>query len=461
MGQVGQAARRRLTYTLRNEYGAMSNRRAAKPSVGVMACGMAVGAMLLASLAACSSSDPVVLPISTEVGVTSTSAATRVDDGVLRIGILLPASGEGASIGQSARAAVRVAVEQANAAGGVNGHPVELVVRDEGTDSAAASMSLKQLIDAQVDVVVGPASSNITMSLVPSIASDDVVACSPSASALALDAFPNRSLLFRTIASDSLQAEAMAQVIEQTGERSAAIAYVDDAYGRPLAKALQAALQRRKLSVTATAGFAVDDDEFATEAAQLVASGTGALALIGDADAGSRMLVALSDAGGTTPRDIVVNDALRGPWSISVLSSISSAARARIVGVSQSVLTQDADLLAAVRQNDPAATGLFATQAYDCATLFMLAAVQGESTKPEAIAAQMSSVSGGGSACFAFKQCAALLADGRNIDYEGPGGLLQLGSNGDPTVARFEEFSFDTSGRDVTDRNLTVNATGG
>ncbi len=438
----------------------MSNRRGAKPSVGARAIVAMATCALIAQLAACSSSDPVVAPLSTQAVSPSTSAAPRVDDGVLRIGVLLPASGEGASIGQSARAAVRVAVEQANTAGGVNGHPVEVVVRDEGADSASAAAGLQQLVDAQVDVIVGPASSNVAITLVPALATDDVAACSPSASTLALDSFPNRSLFFRTIASDNLEAEAMAQVIEQTGEASAAIAYVDDAYGRPLAKALQAALQRRKLSVSASVGFAVDDDSFAAEASTLVGSGSGALALIGDPDAGSRMMAALSDASSGAPRDIVVNDALRKPWSISLLGSITAASRARIVGVSQSVLTQDLELLTAIRQNDPTATGLFATQAYDCATLFMLAAVQGASTKPDVIASQMSSVSSAGSACQSFEQCSALLANGRNIDYEGPGSLLQLGSTGDPTIARFDEFSFDNSGRDITDRTLTVNATG-
>ncbi len=439
----------------------MSSRRGAKSSVGASVVAVTLLGTMLAAMAACSSSDPVVAPLGTQVLSASTTAEPRVDDGVLRIGVLLPASGEGASIGQSARAAVRVAVEQANTAGGVNGHPVEVVIRDEGADSASAASSLQQLVDAQVDVIVGPASSNIEMTLVPAFAADDVAACSPSASALPLDNFPNRSLVFRTIASDSLQAEAMAQVIEQTGEGTAAIAYVDDAYGRPLAKALQVALERRKLSVTASVGFAVDDDEFATEARKVVGSGSGALALIGDPDAGSRMLVALSDASSAAPRDIVVNDALRKPWSISLLGSISAASRTKIVGVSQSVLTEDSDLLRAIRQNDPTATGLFATQAYDCATLFMLAAVQGASTKPDVIASQMSSVSSAGSACMSFEQCAVLLTNGRNIDYEGPGGLLQLGTNGDPTVARFDEFSFDSSGRDATDRTLVVSATGG
>jgi branched-chain amino acid transport system substrate-binding protein len=289
----------------------------------------------------------------------------------------------------------------------------------------------------------------------------DVAACSPSASTLALDTLPARKMFFRTIASDSLQAEAMAEVIEQTGEGSAAITFVDDAYGRPLAKALQSALQRRNLTVTAFVGFSVDDDDFSPEARKIVAAGSGAIALIGDPNAGSRMLAALGNATGAQPRDIVLNDALRRPMSIGVLGSMSTAALGRVVGVSQSVLTQNGDLLDAIRVlTNQAASGLFATQAYDCANLFMLAAVQGASPRTDVIVSQVRTVSTGGSVCDSFTQCSQLLAEGRSIDYDGPGGLVQIGASGDLDMARFDEFGFDSSGRDVTTREVTVSAPG-
>ncbi len=364
--------------------------------------------------------------------------------------MLLPASGEGAAIGQSARAAIRVAVGLANGDGGVNGQQVKLFFRDEGADTATAAESLQQLLDDQVDVIIGPASSNIAEVLVPTMVSAGVAACSPSASALALDDFPDGHLFFRTIPSDSLQAEAMAKVIEQTGETSASIAYIDDGYGRPFATRLQAALRRRGINIADSVGFAVDDDAFATEADRLVASGPGAIALIGDPDAGSRMLAALAEAIGAGPRDVVVNDSLRRPWSLSLLASVNDAEREHIVGVSQSVLTDDQDLLQQVTGADPTATGLFATQAYDCANLFMLAAEQAGSTQPAVIASLIPDISTAGSRCLTFVQCNALLGDHRNINYEGPDGSLALGSNGDPESASFDQFDFDDAGRDVT-----------
>ena len=146
----------------------------------------------------------------------------------------------------------------AEKSGGVNGQPVDLIIRDEGSDAVAAGVSLQDLIDSNVDVIIGPASSTTAIELMPTIVQSGIAACSPSASALALDDFPDDDLFFRTIPSDSLQAEAMAQVIEQTGETSASIAYVDDGYGRPFETALEAALRRRGIEVTAAV---TTDDE--------------------------------------------------------------------------------------------------------------------------------------------------------------------------------------------------------
>jgi hypothetical protein len=46
--------------------------------------------------------------------------------------------------------------------------------------------------------------------------------------------------------------------------------------------------------------------------------------------------------------------------------------------------------------------------------------------------------------------CADLLADARNIDYDGPGGTVQLGASGDPERARFDLFGFNEDGVDVS-----------
>ena len=55
-----------------------------------------------------------------------------------------------------------------------------------------------------------------------------------------------------------------------------------------------------------------------------------------------------------------------------------------------------------------------------------------------------------------FAECRDDLVAGSNINYDGPGGRLTIGINGDLTEADFEVFGFDETGRDVTKTTRTV-----
>ena len=61
----------------------------------------------------------------------------------------------------------------------------------------------------------------------------------------------------------------------------------------------------------------------------------------------------------------------------------------------------------------------------------------------------MASVSAGGSRAGASPTASEPLAEGLQIDYDGPSGNTELSmQTGDPSTARFEEFEFDDDGRD-------------
>ena len=60
--------------------------------------------------------------------------------------------------------------------------------------------------------------------------------------------------------------------------------------------------------------------------------------------------------------------------------------------------------------------------------------------------------------CSDVVECTAELADGRNIDYEGPGGVVQIGTDGDPQRARFAVFRFDDTGADISLPSFVVTA---
>ena len=409
-------------------------------------------ALLVVVAAACDDPDDAA-PTSTEPEiniVTQTTEVERESDGILRIGLLVPRSGDGAEIGQSLDDAVSRAVGAINAAGGFGGATVEIVEADEGANPTTAREAIQGLIQRRVDAVVGPTSSIVALGVLGDLMAGDVLTCSPTASARALDDYPGSDLFFRTVPSDSLQATAIARLAEQTGARTAAVAYLDDVYGRPLAEATMTALEASGLSV---AEFPFDDSEetFVATATDLVASEPGVIAVIGDADAGIMLLSAIGEVtgqglDGQAVPDIVINGAMRRPSSPQLIESLPSDVRERIQGVGLMAFQPGGEL-----------AGPYATNAEDCVNLIALAAVQAGADDPQTMAEEISEVSSSGVACGVYADCLQLLSANRNIDYDGTGGSLQIGMEGDPQVARFEVFTFDPAGLDQSNgRILTI-----
>ena len=187
----------------------------------------------VAVLTACTD-DGATPPPASLASATSTTELRRVDDGILRIGIMLPESGDGAALGAPLIEAALGASAAINAAGGVLGGKVEVIGNvDEGSSTSTTREAIATLIEQGVDAVIGPASSTVALATVPQLMEAGILTCSPTATALALDDLPDRSLFFRTAPSDSLQAIAIAEQAERTGALAAVVVNLDDAYGRP------------------------------------------------------------------------------------------------------------------------------------------------------------------------------------------------------------------------------------
>ncbi len=400
------------------------------------------------AVASCTSAEDATVDETVADTTTTTVRSTAAGDGRLVIGALLPLTDT--LIGQPMEEAAAIAVDRINAAGGVLGRQVRLVIADEGSTTATASSSVQTLLDRDVDAIIGPASSLIALSTLEDMVSAGKVACSPTASALSLDGFPDDGLFFRTIPSDSLQARAIAEAADQTGAQRVSIAYVDDSYGRPFADAVEASLANEAISVVNRISFTSNDDDLSNEAAELTRSDTQVVVVLAGGDDGTRFLEALDDQDTSAVATIVVNGAFRNPTAPQRIQGLDPALRDKIVG-----LAPQADSGNPAAPFDP--PGLFAANAFDCANLIALAAVRAGSDAPREIAGQLAQISVSGSACRTFADCVSTIESGLQIDYDGPSGLTDIQTrSGDPSRAIFDRFTFDASGRDVLQRSVVV-----
>ncbi|MEZ5274268.1 MAG: ABC transporter substrate-binding protein [Ilumatobacteraceae bacterium] len=416
-----------------------------RPSRAVVAVVAAAGLLPVA----CDSGSSSGATTSSTLVVTTTS---RPDDGLFRVGLVLPSVGTGAEIGASIEAAVHLAADEINAAGGVDGQRVEILQRDEGDGASSAEVAIQDLLQLGVDAIIGPTSSADVLGTLRRPVTAGVLTCAPTATALALDGFPDSGLLIRTIPSDSLQAAAIATVVEESGNDSAAIVYLDDAYGRPLARAVEAQLRREGATVTTLAGFTTSADSLDEAAATVAAAGPEVVVVLADAANGAQAITSLAEVlDDRVP--FVVNDAQRR--AAASAQPLPAALLARVTGVAPVAFSGSNSFSTALELEAPDVTGLYAHTGYDCLNLIALGAVASGSVRPATVAAAITAVSSGGTTCTSFSACADGLAAGRNIDYDSPAGVLAIGPSGDPVAAVFEQFAFQ-DGRDVTVRRFSV-----
>lgn len=151
-------------------------------------------------------------------------------DGTIRIGLSGPFTDP---VGAPMKQAAELAVNEINAAGGINGHRITLIERDDYGDPDSAVVAAAALEQAGVVAVVGHVFSGTTLAAAPVYngAHDPVTQISPSSSAP--DVTNAGDYSFRVCPSDLAHGAALARwVRDQLKLSRGAVLYLNDDYGR-------------------------------------------------------------------------------------------------------------------------------------------------------------------------------------------------------------------------------------
>ena len=157
--------------------------------------------------------------------------------GPLIIGTLLPLTGNLAFLGPPEVAGAKLAVADINAAGGVLGQPVQLLEGDSGDASTdTATQTADRLIQAGANVIVGAASSGVSLTVIDAITGAGIMQISPANTSDQFTNYNDNGLYFRTAPPDTLQARALADLIIEDGNNTVGILALNDPYGTGLAE---------------------------------------------------------------------------------------------------------------------------------------------------------------------------------------------------------------------------------
>jgi branched-chain amino acid transport system substrate-binding protein len=369
-------------------------------------------------------------------------------DGQLVVGALMPQSGDLAVIYDALHVPVTMAIDEINAAGGVNGKDVVLKDADDGTSADVASTSLDTLLNSdKVDAIVGAASSTTTLGILDKVKTAGVVECSGSNTSQEVGDAEDDGYYFRTAPSDSLQGPALAQLILSDGKTKPAILERNDSYGTGFADALTTALEDGGADVAANVAYDPNASDFQADVAKVVDAAPDAVVVIGFNDDGGKVVKEMI-AQGIGPEDIQIYTA-DGMQSSKFAATVDAANPAVAQGIKGTAPAANVGGVTHPFLDAYAATGndtIFSAYYYDCMMLIALAAQSAGSDDPAKIKDAMEEVSSGGEKCQTYADCKALLDDGKDIDYDGASGPVDLVDPGQPTVGVYDVWAYGADG---------------
>jgi len=373
-------------------------------------------------------------------------AAETAGDGVLRLGGLLPETGNLAFLGPPEFAGVELAVAEINAAGGVNGADVEWLPGDSGDNGDVANATVDRLLAEDVDAFIGAASSGVSLTVIDKITNAGKIQFSPANTSPAFTDYADNGLYFRSAPSDVVQGAALADLMIGDGALTAAFIVMNDSYGTGLFEYTSAPYTDAGGEIVYEVIYDPQAENFDAEVSAAVEADPDAIVIIGF-DETSKILTGLIEAGaGPADKMLYGSDGNMGNALAQAFDDpgVVAGMRGTVPGVDIEV---NEEFIARLLEVDPELQDFaYSGESYDAAIVIALAAIAAGDDDGVAVAAQINDVTRGGEKCTTFAGCAAILADGGDIDYDGVSGPLEFIDAGEPSEASILIKEFNAEG---------------
>ncbi len=197
-----------------------------------------------------------------EVSTTGNSGSTSGTEigKTLKIGFNFEETGDVASYGTAEQKAAKLAVDEINKAGGVDGKQIEVTDKDNKSElSEASTVSTNLVTQAKVNAIIGPATSGGTGAAITNAAKASVPLVTPSGTQD--DLTKGQDYLFRATFIDSFQGKILSKYVTDNLKAKKVVLYYDNSsdYAKGMAKAFE---EEYKGEIVATETFASKDTDF-------------------------------------------------------------------------------------------------------------------------------------------------------------------------------------------------------
>jgi branched-chain amino acid transport system substrate-binding protein len=194
----------------------------------------------------------------------------------LRIGVMESLTGPGETYGKVSLQAKRMAVDEINAAGGINGRMLELVVEDSKCSAQDAITAYNKLTDVDgIKIILGTSCSGAMLGAAPLAEADGVILFSGLATNP--DIANAGDYIFRTAISDALLGVDVGNTIWSDGVRKLATISETTDYAEGVRSTSVAQFEKRGGTVVAEERYGSDSTDFRTQLTKLLGESPDAL----------------------------------------------------------------------------------------------------------------------------------------------------------------------------------------
>lgn len=377
----------------------------------------------------------------------------------LKLGYVLPETGQLAFLGPPQIQASKYAISQINEAGGVLGQDIpSLVSGDEADTAAIASQSAERVLNADVDAIIGAAASGMSLAIIDKITGSQVVQCSGSNTAPTFTGYEDDGYYFRTAPSDAMQGPVLAETIVSDGYSNVALVGRADDYGKGLVDATAKALESSGATIATKEMYDPKATNFDAVVQKVVGAKPDAVVVVAFEE-GKQILSGLVESGLTTDEvGLYGADGLRSEELPELVSKNDPSVLSGMKGTAPASSANEAFLKGLKEFAPDLKETQFAPQVFDCVNIIALAAEQADSTDPTEFKSVVGDVTREGEECSSFEDCKALIDEGTDIDYQGASGPLDFTDDGEPGAASIEVYTFNDKGDLETVRVQEVTA---
>ena len=357
----------------------------------------------------------------------------------LIVGHLNTVTGSLSYFGPEQNNGVELAALHVNQAGGVLGAQMIIVTGDTATNPVQGVAAARALVDVEGAVaIVGALASGVTLAVAQSVTvPKQRLLISPASTSPAITVLEDDDFLFRTTVSDAAQGVVLARLAWEIGYETAGIMLINNAYGEGLADQFEETFASLGGRVT---GKVPHEDSQPTYTSELEK------ATEGDPD----VLLAISYPG---QAEVYLRESLDGGYSDTFLfvDGTKSPEMMEVVGwdalegmLGTAQGSPESPSLLEFQGSYAAVHGAppehpFIAENYDAAVLIALAAAKaGTTTDSVAIRDALRSIANPpgeavGPGVEGIKKALMLIAEGKDINYEGAAGTVDFDENGDVT----------------------------